>query len=108
MKVKIEEIFLDEVIELLVLIRTNYRWKSPRLKRGYHPIRLNSGTFAITNICKGQTGNDHQVLQNVEIEINDRINKLALKKFEKILLANGIKFKISKKRQVGKSEKNDS
>ena len=90
MKIYVERLFLEEMIEILNLVKKNY---DP--VKGRHYLRFNKGLIGITRYYKGKRGDYHQILKNVIIEIKPIDKPGLLRKVVVILKRNGKKFKFS-------------
>ncbi len=62
MKIYIERLFLEEMIEILNLVKKNY----DPIKH-CHCLRFNNGTMSLTRYYRGKRGDYHQVLKNAVI-----------------------------------------
>ncbi len=87
MKLAIKEMFLDEAIEVLNLVSNSYDWDKQR-----HYVRINKGTVGLTDTCKGEKGGQHQVLNNVELEIRSDAPQFISSNVKRLLSKYSIKF----------------
>jgi hypothetical protein len=89
MKLSIEKLYLDETVELISLIKDcGYSWT-----KHFHYIKINKGSFALTDTYKGKSGDQHQVLRDVVIEIRDDTPVELRSAFNQIIDKYGIKYK---------------
>jgi hypothetical protein len=89
LKISIKKLYIDETSEIIDLIKTcGYNWK-----KHFHYIKIEKGEFGLTNIYKGNKGDNHQILKNVVIEVREDMPLELRSAFNQIIDKYKIKYK---------------
>ena len=80
-QIEVPIMYIEEFARLLGFIKNNYDWK-----RHEHPVFISQiGSVGITDVCKGRTGDNHQIFRGIILKVDKNLPGRKMKELEEIM-----------------------